>query len=685
VLTRDFYRPAIEDAMHQLYLPALRFEFVGVRHVPWWMPGLDVYPYYACWQWNAWLRAKRLHREHPFDIVHHITYACFRHPSYLYLLRGARFIFGPVGGGERSPRALRVSMSRNGKRREALRDLANLLPYFDPFWQSMLRHCARIVVKTEETRACLPRKSRERAVVCLENMVTEQPCLAGETGRVPPLKLLYAGRMLPLKGLHLALRAMALVVDRERAELTIVGSGPEETRLKAEARRLTLEHFVHFVPWMPKSEVLGLYSTHDALLFPSLHDSGGTVVMEAIAHGRPVICLDLGGPPVTVDEHCARIVSTRGKTEDQVIQGMADAILEFVRMNSGDWEAMRRAAVRRAQFYAPDKVIARVYGPLIEPGIGGFQVAKPLQTMQTPKNGDAHASAPAVWVCIAVFNRIHFTRKCLELLFRQTYPKVKIVVVDDGSSDGTSALVRAEYPEVVLLRGDGSLYWTGAMHAGVAHILAHAAPNDYTLLLNDDLIFAPDLVEKLLDTAKRFPQSLIQAVESCADDPDLIWQGGVTINWWTAKHRRLNYHRRLSEFPSGYFERSDYLTGRGVLAPMEVFRTIGNFDLSYKQYGDPEFTRRAAKHGYGLIVTYDVPVLSYAKGGNLNETESYSLSDLRRYYFGILSNARLTNRWKNATGMTDSWVQAFVFFAFDIVRITGHFAKRLKVRSPLIP
>jgi glycosyltransferase involved in cell wall biosynthesis len=166
-------------------------------------------------------------------------------------------------------------------------------------------------------------------------------------------------------------QAIALLRDQVPINFTIVGKGPEESRLKEEVRRLGLERSIHFSPWIPRSEVLALYATHDALLFPSLHDSGGTVVMEAIAHGTPVICLDLGGPAVTVDEHCARIVSTTDKTEKQVIQGIADAILELVLMTSEDWREMRLAAMRRAQFYAPDQVIARVYGPLIEPSVGG--------------------------------------------------------------------------------------------------------------------------------------------------------------------------------------------------------------------------------------------------------------------------------------------------------------------------
>src|SRR6266850_1278185 len=89
-----------------------------------------------------------------------------------------------------------------------------------------------------------------------------------------------------------------------------------------------------------------------------------------------------------------------------------------------------------------------------------------------PSSGRIHST---VWTCVAVFNRIQYTRKCLELLLAQTYPRLRTIVVDDGSGDGTYEMVRVEHPEVVLLRGHGSLYWTGAMRLGVEYILAHCA------------------------------------------------------------------------------------------------------------------------------------------------------------------------------------------------------------------
>ncbi len=77
--------------------------------------------------------------------------------------------------------------------------------------------------------------------------------------------------------------------------------------------------------WVPHDRIADLHRAHDALLFPSLHDSSGNAVLEALAEGSPVVCFDLGGPGAVVDPTCGRVVATAGRSEAACVAGLADA------------------------------------------------------------------------------------------------------------------------------------------------------------------------------------------------------------------------------------------------------------------------------------------------------------------------------------------------------------------------
>jgi glycosyltransferase involved in cell wall biosynthesis len=116
------------------------------------------------------------------------------------------------------------------------------------------------------------------------------------------------GRLISWKGCGLAIQALErLVRQGVDAELTVVGGGPEESRLRALAASLCLDQRVTFTQTLPREAVLRHFQTHDVFLFPSLHDSGGAAVIEAMFFAMPVICLDLGGPAESVGEAGIRI------------------------------------------------------------------------------------------------------------------------------------------------------------------------------------------------------------------------------------------------------------------------------------------------------------------------------------------------------------------------------------------
>ena len=92
---------------------------------------------------------------------------------------------------------------------------------------------------------------------------------------------------------------------------------------------------------VPHNEVLALYQTHDVFLFPSLHDSGGIAVLEAMYLGLPVVCLDLGGPAVSVGDAGIRV---RCEDAQQIVLGLADGVRRLL-----SDEALRKDMVTRAR------------------------------------------------------------------------------------------------------------------------------------------------------------------------------------------------------------------------------------------------------------------------------------------------------------------------------------------------
>src|SRR5690606_4537604 len=116
-------------------------------------------------------------------------------------------------------------------------------------------------------------------------------------------RALFVGNLLDWKGLELALTAFAAASKaHDRLRLTVVGSGPDRARWKSLARDLGVDSKVTWLDWMSRDRLADVYASHQALLFPSLRDSGGMVVLEAMAHGLPVVCLDAGGPGRIVDD-----------------------------------------------------------------------------------------------------------------------------------------------------------------------------------------------------------------------------------------------------------------------------------------------------------------------------------------------------------------------------------------------
>lgn len=286
-----------------------------------------------------------------------------------------------------------------------------------------------------------------------------------------------------------------------------------------------------------------------------------------------------------------------------------------------------------------------------------------------------------VYAVIPVHNRRMITRQCLLCLYQQTFARLKVIVVDDGSSDGTSEMIRAEFPEVILLHGDGNLWWTGATNMGVRYALTQCHKEDYILVINDDVFVQPDYVDTLFNVAESNPSTLVQSVY--VDASNVILDGGIRINWITAKWRAVNKGVPLSSFAKGYSCAASTLTGRGTLIPAKVFFEVGLYDdVHFKQCGDTDLPRRAQNAGYQLIVHYDAVVSNAELEANLiNTVEDYRWSDWKKYFGDPRSYYNLKDRFWFAYNTRVSILQGITYFLFDLLRISVRFVRGTQRRA----
>ncbi len=326
VITRANNRPAIEAALGVTVGDMPRFVYFDLpRWARWWkrrQQGVQLY--YYLWQVGAYFVARRLHRAIKFDVVHHVTFVKYWTPSFAPLL-SVPFLWGPVGGGESAPRHLWSELGARGERYEWWRELGRALGERDPLMRFTARHSAIALAATPQTAHRL-RILGVKSIYTLSQVALSREefvCLStGHASPDRPYRFVSIGHLLPLKGFHLGLRAFARA-GLPDWEYVVIGRGPDEKRLRTLAHSLHLDGRVHFLGPLRREEVFSRLRDCDVLVHPSLHDSGGLVCVEAMAAGKPVVCLDLGGPAHTVGAEAGVIIPS---AHSDVVDRLATAM-----------------------------------------------------------------------------------------------------------------------------------------------------------------------------------------------------------------------------------------------------------------------------------------------------------------------------------------------------------------------
>ncbi|MFW0716672.1 glycosyltransferase family 2 protein [Pedobacter sp. N23S346] len=275
-----------------------------------------------------------------------------------------------------------------------------------------------------------------------------------------------------------------------------------------------------------------------------------------------------------------------------------------------------------------------------------------------------------VYIVIPVFNRISYTINCLRSLDNQDTSGFRIVVVDHGSTDGTAAIIKENFPQVIVLQGNENMWWTAATNLGVKYALSQQAA--YILTLNNDLEVCWDYISSLLKVASIHPKTIIGSISVDIADLQKVIFAGTSYNLWTASYKsKVNLSLRYDDLRQAYQTiKTDLLPGRGTLIPAEVFYDIGLFDQkNFPHYAaDEDFSLRARKHGYSLIISTEALVYSYVQETGL-AFERFSLPYLIKIFSSIKSPRNLKIRWRWA--LRHSKTPAPLYFMIDFARMVA--------------
>jgi GT2 family glycosyltransferase len=246
-----------------------------------------------------------------------------------------------------------------------------------------------------------------------------------------------------------------------------------------------------------------------------------------------------------------------------------------------------------------------------------------------------------VYVLIPAHNNLKELIELLPRIRQQSYERIKTILVDDGSTDGTATAVAQAFPEVVVLPGDGRMWWTGANVHGVTHILQEAKEGDFILLLNNDLTIEPDYVWRLVDASLAYGRCLVGSTNVDADNHRSM-HAGVRLD----DRLRMTVNSDEAAIQAGEIDdHVDVLPGRGTLIPVEVFHTIGTFNVrKLPHYGaDYEFSIRARRAGFRLIVSHRARVYSNRRmtGFDIPEKPRLSVRESRVLLFSKKSRTNV--------------------------------------------
>ncbi|MEG4251023.1 glycosyltransferase family 4 protein [Microcoleus sp. Pol10D4] len=269
---------------------------------------------------------RRLVSEHQIDIVHEPTPVSATVPSLMFGL-GVPVVIGPMNTSVKFPLAFR---SRQNPTIDILIEIGHqCVDFFNRLFPGKIK-AETLLVANDRTKQALASGVQGKIIELVENGVdfsvwrSDSSLSRAATGQV---HFIFLGRLIDWKAVDLLLEAFTPVVAQTDAVLEIIGDGDIRGELEAQTARLGIDSSVGFSGWLSQEQCALKMQQADAMVFPSLREPGGAVVMEAMAVGLPVIATNWGGPADYLNSTCGILVEPTSR--EVFVKGLTDAMLKL--------------------------------------------------------------------------------------------------------------------------------------------------------------------------------------------------------------------------------------------------------------------------------------------------------------------------------------------------------------------
>ncbi|MBW4659239.1 MAG: glycosyltransferase [Drouetiella hepatica Uher 2000/2452] len=203
-----------------------------------------------------------------------------------------------------------------------------------------------------------------------------------------------------------------------------------------------------------------------------------------------------------------------------------------------------------------------------------------------------------VYILLPVHNRREITLAFIKFLKAQTYSNYQLILIDDGSTDGTAEAAVRLLPSVIVIRGQGDWWWAGGLQQGINWIKSSLEidQDDIVLMMNDDVHFEEDFIEKGVRKLTSSNGHLLKAEGYSLQTQNLVSRG-VRADLWSLKFREADTDEEVN-----------CLDTRGLFMKVSTLLKIGDFYPKFLPHylSDYEFTIRAYKKGLRLFTDPDV-------------------------------------------------------------------------------